>query len=155
MCIYYIGIAHMDISMENIMLKNVGLNQLPKVKIIDFGLAHNRNKLHTWMSNRAKIGKLTYMSPEVYYADKFKYNYWYDTRKADVWCLGVMLFVMLTGSPLYDTAPDHLHCKLCYDPSYDAIDKILKHWNRERLVPDTAKDLLRKILTPEYKRYII
>ncbi|DAZ99483.1 TPA: hypothetical protein N0F65_001668 [Lagenidium giganteum] len=83
-----IGVAHRDLSVENILVTAENV-----CKISDFGLSTDANKL-----TNTKVGKEYYMAPEVA-AGK-----WYDPKKADVWSLGIVLFVMLTGSPLVKIA---------------------------------------------------
>jgi non-specific serine/threonine protein kinase len=73
------GIAHGDIKPENVMLNNDG-----NVKIVDFGFAKR-----DLMTNE-KNGTLVYAAPEL-----LKYGS-YETKKADIWSLGILLFVMAT-----------------------------------------------------------
>ncbi|KAG7395687.1 hypothetical protein PHYBOEH_003366 [Phytophthora boehmeriae] len=76
------GIAHRDVSLENVLLSN------ETCKICDFGLST------TDAVCRDRVGKNYYMAPEVVAGIN------YDPRAADIWSLGIVLFVMLTGSPL-------------------------------------------------------
>ncbi len=76
-------IVHRDIKPENILiLKN------KKIKLIDFGLC-NYIKENNFLST--PCGSLNYASPESYKGKK------YDGEKFDIWSLGILLFVMLTG----------------------------------------------------------
>ena len=75
------GIVHRDIKPENIMLSDNN-----EVKLIDFGLSKRRNpndKLKTI------AGTPYYMAPEVL---KGVYD-----EKADIWSLGVLLYVFMSG----------------------------------------------------------
>jgi serine/threonine protein kinase len=81
------GISHLDLSLENILLKND-----TEVKICDFGQAENRRFFEP---QRELKGKFHYMAPEVYGHRGF------DGYKADVWSVGVILWALLTGSLLY------------------------------------------------------
>ncbi|RLN31338.1 hypothetical protein BBO99_00006425 [Phytophthora kernoviae] len=76
-------IAHRDLSLENVLLSN-GI-----CKICDFGLSTRADNVC-----RDRVGKSYYMAPEVVAGNH------YDPRAADIWSLGIVLFVMLTGSPL-------------------------------------------------------
>lgn len=81
------GIAHMDISPENAVLSDAG-----GVHVIDLGVAVNTiAERHT-----VPRGKSGYCAPEV-----ARGHAQYDPELADVWSLGVLLFVMLTGKHLY------------------------------------------------------
>lgn len=77
-----IGIAHRDLSLENVLLSR-GANGVSRVKIIDFGMATLDRKVR-----REVCGKQSYQAPEVH-LDKA-----YDTFLADAFSLGVMCFAM-------------------------------------------------------------
>ncbi|KAF0682574.1 Aste57867_25306 [Aphanomyces stellatus] len=83
--IHAAGIAHRDLSLENILLDAAW-----HCRICDFGLSSQQGK---WCSGR--VGKPFYMAPEVYIGDHQSYNGF----KADVWSLGVLLFILLSGIP--------------------------------------------------------
>lgn len=82
------GIAHRDLSLENVLLGQDGT-----CKIADFGLSTDATTI-----SRDCVGKDNYMAPEVVAREA------YDPSKADVWSLGIMWFMMLTGSPLLPIA---------------------------------------------------
>ncbi|CAK4070047.1 unnamed protein product [Aphanomyces euteiches] len=84
------GIAHRDVSLENILLD---ANQ--HCRICDFGLSSQEGK-----SCAGRVGKPFYMAPEVY--DNQRYNGF----KADVWSLGVLLFILLSGVPPLEVPSD-------------------------------------------------
>lgn len=77
------NIAHRDIKLENILL-----DESHKIKIIDFGFSvvTQKDKLLN-----IYCGTPSYMSPEL--AMKKDYQGWH----ADVWALGVLLYVFLCG----------------------------------------------------------
>ena len=75
------GIIHRDIKPENIMI-----TATDEIKIIDFGLS-KRYKKGEKLHNVA--GTPYYMAPEVLEGD-------YD-NKCDVWSLGVLLYVLMSG----------------------------------------------------------
>jgi len=133
-------IAHLDLSLENTMLSSVEQN-LVKIKIIDFGLARD----FKWDEKfTEKVGKIGYMAPEVYGSKK------YSPEKADIWCLGVMLFMMLVGAPPYEF-PNPTNPAFRFIISGRLRD-VLAHWRRLPLVPSDALDVMEKILKPENER---
>ena len=95
------GILHRDIKPANVLVANAEAEPLPK--IIDFGVAkalHERlteRPMHTEVGQL--LGTLEYMSPEQ--ADLRNWDV--DTR-ADVYALGVLLYVLLVGSTPLDAS---------------------------------------------------
>uniref|UniRef100_A0A0K0ENQ2 Protein kinase domain-containing protein n=1 Tax=Strongyloides stercoralis TaxID=6248 RepID=A0A0K0ENQ2_STRER len=105
------NIAHLDLKPENIIVSKIG-----HVKIIDFGMALEFTHADTTMasfsdlkvdeiindSNRHKIkiirgcGTLKYMGPEILKSEPF------NPFKADIWAAGLILYVMIKGSFLFD-----------------------------------------------------
>ena len=74
------SIAHRDIKLENV------LDERCNVRLIDFGFAIlSRGKL------RVPCGSPAYTAPEILLAHE------YDGQLADVWSLGVLVYVMLAG----------------------------------------------------------
>ncbi|KAE8950767.1 hypothetical protein PR001_g34018, partial [Phytophthora rubi] len=69
-----LGIAHRDISLENIMLHR------GRCKLGDFGLATRAR----YVGGRL-VGKNYYMAPEIVAGDM------YDPKSADIWSLGIVL----------------------------------------------------------------
>jgi serine/threonine protein kinase len=76
------GIAHMDIKLENIIL----IEKKKKVKLIDFGLCEV-------ISEHCErfCGTRDYAPPEILQRKP------YSTPIADVWCLGIVAFILLYG----------------------------------------------------------
>lgn len=92
-------IAHRDIKLENIILDE---NYSPK--FIDFGFS-------TCIEANKKIkifcGTPSYMAPEVVQRKEYR------GEKADIWALGVLLFVSLTGIfPFKGTTDQELYRKI-------------------------------------------
>eukprot|EP01063_Lacrimia_lanifica_P037479 TRINITY_DN7709_c1_g1_i1.p2 TRINITY_DN7709_c1_g1~~TRINITY_DN7709_c1_g1_i1.p2 ORF type:complete len:387 (+),score=185.27 TRINITY_DN7709_c1_g1_i1:56-1216(+) len=83
------GVAHRDIKPENCLISTKGV-----LKVADFGLS----RLHRGKGQLAgpqdlsmdAVGTLSYAAPEVLSGP-------YDAFKADLWSLGVVVFVMTTG----------------------------------------------------------
>ncbi|EGZ18113.1 hypothetical protein PHYSODRAFT_346292 [Phytophthora sojae] len=96
-----LGVAHRDLSLENVLLSR-GV-----CKITDFGLSTNARS----MCEAGQVGKEYYMAPEIVAGER------YDPALADVRSLGIMWFIMLTGSPLLSLA----------SPSEKAFGAVAKH----------------------------
>ncbi|CAH0482246.1 unnamed protein product [Peronospora belbahrii] len=88
LCMKENGLAHRDISLENVLLDAKGVCYL-----CDFGLATHHGKLLA----PGRVGKAWYMAPEVFAAKES-----YDPLAADIWSLGVMFAIMLSGAPLVE-----------------------------------------------------
>ncbi|GLE07798.1 hypothetical protein PINS_up018464 [Pythium insidiosum] len=78
--LHHHGFAHRDLSLENIFLDR-GI-----CKIGDFGLSTRTHEL-----SQVRVGKAYYMAPEVVRGEQ------YDAKIADMWSIGIVLFIMLTG----------------------------------------------------------
>jgi serine/threonine protein kinase len=76
------GIAHNDIKPENVVLDANG-----RAKLTDFGFA----KCCQSAGDHEKLGTLVYMAPELLKPGAF------DTQKADIWSLGIVLYTMVTS----------------------------------------------------------
>ena len=118
------GIAHMDMSLENTMVYDEASFTL---KIIDFGLARDRGKTKTWKYNK-RMGKRGYMAPEVHSKQE------YDCRLADVWSMGVMLYMMLICAPPYEIP--QLTCVAFKYLVNGRLREMLAHWKRLHYVTD-------------------
>ena len=81
-----LGLIHRDLKLENILINDVGGMNL--IKIIDFGFA-TACQADTRLS--LYCGTLWYMDPDL--AKERKYS----GQAGDVWALGVILFLLITG----------------------------------------------------------
>ncbi|KAL3658649.1 hypothetical protein V7S43_016285 [Phytophthora oleae] len=126
------SIAHRDLSLENVLLSHKG-DGIATPKICDFGLSTKTDHLC-----RERVGKAYYMAPEVVAGVK------YDPKAVDVWSLGIILFVLLTGSPLTliasETEKEFTVLKTF------GVEAILRAWEMDDLVSPLATDLLTKML---------
>ena len=131
------GIVHRDLSLENVML-----DANDCVKVIDFGLMKQVTLPAGGPLNGQRVGKGGYMPPEVYKANRLA-----DARSVDVWCIGVMLFIMLFGVPPYRTA-DAARCRLFAELAGGRLLRLLTHWGMDGHASAEAKDLVVRMLQP-------
>jgi len=136
------GVCHLDMSLENAMIGSRSKKRGVEVKIIDFGVAKLYPN-HKFVAN-VPVGKTGYMAPEVFNRKT------YDPRAADIWSIGVMLFMMLIGAPPYQVPKRS-------NPAFNFIVKgrlgdVLKHWKRLGCVTEDALDLLNRIFKYEPER---
>ena len=91
------GVVHRDIKLDNILV-----NDKMEIKMTDFGFStYNDNETPTY------AGTCPYMAPEV------NNRTTYDGMVADIFSLGVILFVMVTGRiPFRQATENDKHYKL-------------------------------------------
>lgn len=125
------NIAHRDISLENVLL-----DEFRQCRLADFGLASEHGA-----TCLGRVGKTFYMAPEVLACQE---DAFYDGLKADMWSLGVLLFILVTGAPPFESPAES-----------DARFRIVKHqgvgqllciWQMENRVGDELRDLLSSML---------
>ena len=124
------GIVHRDLKPENLLFETTEATS--NLKLIDFGTCKHFTKR---MRILERVGSPYYMAPEVISGD---YN-----EKCDVWSLGVILFVMLSGMPPFNGKNDTeiLMNIMTRDLMFEG-----KIW--KEVSPD-AKELIRSMLTRE------
>jgi len=81
-------VVHRDVSPHNLFVTYDGI-----VKVVDFGVASARDRLHTTHTGVVK-GKYAYMAPEQVHGRRVD-------RRADVWSLGVVLWELLAHRRLF------------------------------------------------------
>lgn len=91
------GVAHLDLKPQNILLASGDDDEVLRVKLCDFS--------HSFISTTAgakvpasQVGAGKYMAPEVSSGDP------YDGPAADVWSCGVILYTLLTGALPFENA---------------------------------------------------
>ncbi len=115
--IYYIhsyGICHRDLKPENILMTSK--NENSDIRLLDFGLSKIIGPNETC---NEPYGTLTYCAPEILLDNPY-------TKQVDLWSLGVMTYLMLTGKlPFYDRIDREIAKKAAFsEPDYS--DKL---WN--------------------------
>ncbi|GAB9462548.1 Camk protein kinase [Globisporangium polare] len=122
------GYAHRDLSLENVLVTKDDVCQ-----VCDLGLAASASKV-----SKETVGKLFYMAPEVLAGNR------YDPTKADVWSLGVMLFIMLIGAPPVESAAtSDARFRLI---TSQGVRKLIDRWGLTSSLPAAAIDLLAGML---------
>jgi serine/threonine protein kinase len=142
------NVVHLDLSLENVLL-----TADYRVKICDFGVARvvppdfRFNVLSTDDYTGTRPGKIAYMAPEVFASEP------YSGKAADVFTLGVDLFILLTGvSPYSSPTPTDQRFHLIVNGH---LDRLLEAWQLTHLVPPGAIDLLTHMLAPENRRFTV
>ena len=129
------NIIHRDIKPENIMITNREKNGCLQVKLIDFGTAKIFEKGH---QENKYVGSSYYMAPEII---KRKYD-----EKCDLWSIGVILYILLTGRPPFDGNDDE---EILENVKKGVYDK----WSYPfPLLSPHAKDLITKLLQYDPKK---
>ena len=129
--IYYIhqyGICHRDIKPENVLMTSK--NENSDIRLLDFGLSKIIGPNETC---KEPYGTLTYCAPEILLDEPY-------TKQVDLWSIGVMTYVMLTGRlPFHDKIDREIARKAVFcEPDYS--DSL---WNG---ISDDAKDFVKKLL---------
>jgi calcium-dependent protein kinase len=124
--------VHRDLKPENVLIDKELGNTL---KIIDFGTSVQFDKQKEVL--KTTHGTSYYIAPEVLQKK-------YDER-CDVWSIGVMLFILLSGKPPFDGDTDEEITEQVKLGEYVITGG---HW---QVVSADAKDLIKKMLTYKYQ----
>ena len=142
------GICHRDLKLENIVF--VGDNY--DLKLIDFGVAAKFvNKYNQKKKLYRLVGSSYYCPPEILEGKP------YDGEKADVFCIGALLFVLMTKNFAFDEATINntsfrvkkILYKTIQTKQYDKYWELLeKYFNIKNLSPN-FKNLFLKMVAYE------
>ena len=136
------GIAHRDIKLQNILLESAQAGRNVQLKVIDFGYA---SRFIGCCPMRTVCGTPYTTAPEVFRES-------YDER-CDVWSVGVVLFVMLSGKRPFEALD--IKGSLTDAGKTAMITNILagrysfnpRYWSH---VSEEGKDFLAQLLHPKY-----
>ena len=139
--LHSLGVFHRDISLENLMITD----DLARCVVIDYGLGLLCQRDSTTGSFHllpplGPGGKRRFKAPELYSTE-----HTFDGSKADIWALGVVLFMILTNKTPMDNAT-------VLDDGFRWISTgrlpiLIRHWGFGDLSA-AAVDLLTKLLDP-------
>ena len=122
-------VIHRDIKPENIMITGKENNGCLHVKLIDFGTA---KIFEEGNMQRGLVGSSYYIAPEII---KGRYD-----EECDVWSIGVIMYIMLTGVPPFYGSDDDSILNQVSNGKYDTtIESYVA-------LSDNAKDLITKLL---------
>ena len=138
--VYYVhsyGIAHRDIKPENVLLTSE--DEDADIRLMDFGLSKivGPNQKCT-----EPYGTLTYCAPEIILDKPY-------IKTVDSWSLGVMTYLMLSGSLPFSGKNEH---EIAKNVVYSKLDFTKKPiWND---ISKEAKDFISKLLEKDLKKRI-
>jgi len=135
-------IAHRDLSLENILVTSQD-----EVKICDFGVAAVLPNSPIVAASEFRPGKPLYMAPEV------KQGLDYNGFLSDVYSLGVILWMMLTGRPAFREASLSDKRFRRAMEGVEGLRYLASMWDMLHLVSDDALDLISHMICPAEKRY--
>ena len=84
------GIVHRDIKLENILI-----DEKYRIKLTDFGLCAIKENEYEMLDST--LGTVRYTAPEMIHGEGYN-------ESVDIWAIGVVLFMLLTGSYPYDAS---------------------------------------------------
>jgi calcium-dependent protein kinase len=123
------NIVHCDLKLENILYDKDSACGNAHLKLIDFGFSKvwdHHEAIHT------RQGSPCYAAPEV-----FSGNY---TDKCDLWALGVIVFILLSGTPPFSMKDEEECQRNVMLGRYRMPD------SRWEAISESAKDFVRKLL---------
>eukprot|EP01061_Rhynchopus_euleeides_P035840 TRINITY_DN60424_c0_g1_i1.p1 TRINITY_DN60424_c0_g1~~TRINITY_DN60424_c0_g1_i1.p1 ORF type:complete len:396 (+),score=163.44 TRINITY_DN60424_c0_g1_i1:79-1188(+) len=135
------NIVHRDLKPDNILLQKTGV-----IKITDFGLSNvqktdGRGEVKKGLSLKTCCGTPYYVAPEVIMLSESK---GYSGFTSDVWSMGIILFVMLTGTTPF--SGENLSKLL------ENITKGIYFFPSNQTLSSSAKQCIRTILVRPEKR---
>ena len=131
------GIAHRDLKPENLLLTESNI-----LKIIDFGLSHEFDKINFLAT---KCGSPSYAAPEIIKGGK------YDGFKTDIWCCGIILYAMVCGYLPFDGDNNNSLFKNIVECNPEIPDYLSKEC-RELIMDILKEDPMERITIDDIKK---
>eukprot|EP01029_Cantina_marsupialis_P021460 TRINITY_DN5140_c0_g1_i1.p1 TRINITY_DN5140_c0_g1~~TRINITY_DN5140_c0_g1_i1.p1 ORF type:complete len:671 (-),score=160.88 TRINITY_DN5140_c0_g1_i1:488-2500(-) len=125
------GITHRDLKLENFVFDRPGDDS--EIKLIDFGLS--RKYLGT-LRMRTLCGSPYYISPEIFRNEGY-------TESCDMWGLGVITYMLLSGKPPFD-GPSDAHVFQMVQKGKVTFDE--ESW---KLISPDGIDFIQNLLEPK------
>ncbi|XP_070537313.1 SNF-related serine/threonine-protein kinase-like isoform X2 [Ptychodera flava] len=122
-------VVHRDLKPENV----VFFKQQKIVKLTDFGFS---NKFLPGEKLETSCGSLAYSAPEILLGDS------YDAPAVDIWSLGVLLYMLVTGCPPFNEANDSETLTMIMDCKYTLPEYL----------SENCKNLIQRMLIREPNR---
>ncbi len=176
--IHSMKVSHFDVSLENFLVNDLDVaynddetlsfcfdgDDAVQIKLCDFGLAECfETKRAANDDQKAKeedteevdfgsnkyCGKESYQCPEISNRDEGG-NGQFDARKNDIWCLGVCLWMLITGSsPFPSSAEDDPYFQLIINGK---MGELLGKWKKLHYVDEALLELFAMIFKYEDER---
>ena len=132
------GVVHRDLKPENILL-DTSKEARGSIKVIDFGTASVFRKDDTKQEHMNKeVGTAYYIAPEVI-------NLHY-TEKCDIWSIGVILYIMISGRPPFDGRNER---EILTRVSTGVYSLETPEWKQ---TSSAVKDLISKMMEVDYNK---
>lgn len=127
---HHLGIAHRDLKLENILIdKNLA------VKIGDFGFVKGEARDNL---SDTFCGSKSYAAPEILKGKS------YDPLKSDIWALGVIIYILVTGKMPFDEVRGTKHILL-------EQQHLHLYWPRNKPISLECQKLIRDTFTWDFR----
>ena len=132
----FLNIVHLDMNPNNILISYEG-----KIKVVDFGIA-NANYTKKLKGEAGIQGTYAYLSPEQCRGQAVD-------RRSDIFSVGIILYEMLTGEPLYKGLDNDMAImNAILNDEVEPIDEILPD-----IDPNLAKIVMKALEKDPNRRY--
>ena len=153
------NVCHRDIKLDNMLL-----DENFKLKIADLEFSQEiKNERGEHILHTDKQGTFSYMAPEFFNFRPFTYDsklknslkIYHTGDKVDIFAAGVVLFILLTGMLPFESAEKYdKNYKFFFENNHSLFWQNKKFKNIKSNIPDSAKDLINKMLEPNADKRI-